>query len=90
MVKVTETELPDGGYEQRYALGLRGVPMFHMIRRPVSMRPPEGTICDCDNGPRLGDITRRGVGVFKDGRWQKLKFEPTHYTDMEPPSGSQG
>lgn len=75
------------GYEQRYSVSLGGVPL-HFVRRPVSIRPDEGTICYADNGPRFGGIDRQRVAIFKAGVWlggnkRPLPFEPTHWTTWE-------
>lgn len=88
-MKVAET-LIDGDperYEQRYSVFLRHVEL-KFVRRPVSIVPPDGTLCYVDDGPRLGKIPRQGVGVFKDGGWTngkrgKLRFEPTHWVHWE-------
>ncbi len=81
-MRVDETEMPSGGYEQRYTVKL-GTLEMRMVRRPVSITPEEGTVCFVDNGPRVGTIPRAGAGAFKGGRWVSVKFEPTHWTHWE-------
>lgn len=88
-MRVTETQLEGGGYEQRYTRGLGGKAMFHFVRRPVSILPAEGTICHADNGPRFGMIERMAVAHFKDGKFVGPKFDVTHWTDMESPDGEK-
>ena len=79
---MTETEVEGGGYEQRYTLLLGRAPE-RFVRRPVSILPPDDTICFVDDGPRRGKITRYTAGHFKDGKWHRVKFEPTHWTHWD-------
>ena len=79
---VTETELENGGYEQRYTMSLFKTEM-KFVRRPISILPKDGTVCFADNGPRIGSIPRQSAVLFRGGKWQKLKFEPTHWTEMD-------
>lgn len=83
-MRVAETVLDDAGeqYEQRFSLWIASSEL-KFVRRPISIAPPEGTIATVDNGPRLGTMQRRGAGVFKDGKWGKAGFEPTHWTDLD-------
>lgn len=84
-MRVTETLL-DGDqdrYEQRYALFLGGVLCGRFIRRPVSIPPPDGTVCLVDDGPRVGIAKRNTAGVFEGGAWHGLRFQPTHWTAFD-------
>lgn len=86
MTRVTET-LIDGDparYEQRYSLNFPGMAL-QMVRRPVSIAPPEGAIGFLDDGPRLGSIPRTAVGFFKGGKWERVNFDATHWTEQESP-----
>lgn len=83
-MKVTETIL-DGDparYEQRFSVRIGSLTLRH-VRRPVSIIPDEGTVCLVDNGPRLGTIPRQCAGVYRNGKWSRVKFEPTHWTHWE-------
>ena len=91
MAQVTETIL-DGDperYEQRYSISL-GSTAMKFVRRPVAIEPPEGTVCFVDNGPRFGRASKQTAGVFKDGKWHKVEFEPTHWTHWEDPERPDG
>jgi hypothetical protein len=66
-------------YEQRYCISLGSVPM-HFIRRPVSIAPAEGTICFVDSGTRDRTGAQNSAGRFRDGKFQGVPFEPTHWT----------
>jgi hypothetical protein len=82
-LKLTITETPvAGGYEQRYSISLGSIDM-PFVRRPVSILPEDGTICYADCGPRHGAIPRFSVALFQDGKWKRLKFEPTHWTHWD-------
>jgi hypothetical protein len=84
MVKMAETQLADPAhYEQRYSVWIGDVLFGRFVRRPVAMLPEERTMCFLDNGPRHGVIPRKGVAVFREGRWAGAKFEPTHWTQLE-------
>ena len=74
-----------GHYEQRFAVALSCGSKLPFVRRPVAITPPEGIVCCVDNGPRFGVVPRRSGASFRDGKWIGLKFEPTHWTDMENP-----
>ena len=78
-MRVVETLLDGGGYEQRFGFRLGGLPL-RFVRRPVSILPAEGTVCMVDAGPRLGSIGKQDGAVFKDGKWCRTKLEPTHWT----------
>ena len=80
-MRVAETILDEAGeqYEQRFSVYLINQEM-KMVRRPIAIAPAEGTVATVDNGPRYGTIRRRGAGVFKDGKWRRVGFEPTHWT----------
>lgn len=84
---VSETEV-EGGYEQRYSVWI-GRTSMDMVRRPVSIVPPDGTVCFVDNGPRHGSIKRYTGGMFKDGKWRRVRFEPTHWTHWDDPSDAR-
>lgn len=83
-MRVAETILDETGeqYEQRFSIHLPKYEM-KMVRRSVAIAPPEGTVAMVDNGPRHGTIGRRGASVFKDGKWAKVGFTPTHWTDLD-------
>lgn len=64
---------------------------MRLIRKPVSLPPPEGEPCFAE---MLVDGRRsRGSGArFADGHWQHLSgkplgWEPTHWTVMEAGNG---
>lgn len=81
---VSETVLDPEGlqYEQRYNVTV-GNGVLPMVRRSVAIIPKEGAIASLDNGPRLGVIPRMAVGVFKCGKWTGVKFEPTHWVNLD-------
>lgn len=83
-MNMTET-LIDGDperYEQRFSVAFAGSGLS-FVRRPVSIEPPDGTVCVVDEGPRCGRIGKRTGAKWKDGRWLWVKFEPTHWTDLD-------
>lgn len=82
---IIDDDLPSG-YQQRYSVNL-GSSEMKMVRRPVSMTPPEGTICFVDDGPRQGRIPHYTAGTFKGGKWTGVRFEPTHWTIWDTPDG---
>lgn len=69
-------------YEQRYTVELLRHPL-KFVRRPISIEPKEGTICWVDNGPHVGAVPRNAAASFKGGKWQGVKFEPTHWTHLD-------
>jgi hypothetical protein len=77
---VSETELPDGGYEQRYAIKLGGVRIGRFVRRPLSVAPPEGALVMVDNGTREQVGSRTSAGKYREGMVRSIPFEPTHWT----------
>jgi hypothetical protein len=77
-----ETELPDGTYEQRFGVAIGSVSVGRFVRRPVSIIPPDGTVCFVDEGERYGTIKRRDGALFKEGRWQRTKLTPTHWWEI--------
>lgn len=81
---VSETILDPEGlqYEQRYNVEIGSGNVMGMVRRSVSIVPREGTIASLDNGPRLGVNPLIAVGVFKNGKWTGIKFEPTHWVNL--------
>lgn len=83
---MSETEV-EGGYEQRYALRV-GKGAMQFVRRPVTIAPPDGTICFVDDGPRHGEIKRWSAGSFQKGEWQRVGFEPTHWTSLDDDRGA--
>lgn len=89
MANVIETEVEGGGYEQRYSIWLGSCEM-KMVRRPVSITPPDGTVCFVDDGPRTGRVNRHTAGVFKGGKWSRVRFEPTHWTHWDDLKGGSG
>lgn len=80
-MRVAETILDEAGeqYEQRFSVWLATAEL-KMVRRPITIAPPEGTVAMVDNGPRYGTIGKRGAGVFKDGKWVRVGWVPTHWT----------
>lgn len=80
-----------GATSQRFTLRVCGVPVATFLRRPVSILPPEGTVCFVDHGDETG---WRGqvVGMFKNGAWtngrgKPLNIEPTFWTVPEEKPG---
>jgi len=87
---VSETTI-DGDperYEQRYGIRV-GSGTMHMVRRPAAIAPREGTIASVDDGPRLGVSPRISVGIFKGGEWTGVKFEPTHWVQLDDKANAQ-
>ena len=72
-------------YEQRFGVPI-GRSQLKFVRRPVSIVPPEDTVCCVDNGPRHGTIRRQTGAAFRDGKWSGCKFDPTHWVDLDDPS----
>lgn len=81
-MNVDETELEGGGYEQRYSVEIGDRVIMRMVRRPVSIVPGDG-VYFVDDGARAGRIPNHSAGTFRDGKWQGVKFEPTHWTHWE-------
>lgn len=85
VMRASET-LIDGDperYEQRYSLMIGHVNAGRFVRRPISLEPPEGTVCFVDDGPRAGIIPRFTAALFKDGAWRQVKWTPTHWTMLD-------
>lgn len=73
-------------YEQRYSLQI-GNSELPVVRRPLAIEPPEGTICFVDDGARHTFGRRRTAGHYKGGKWLRVRFEPTHWTIWEDKPG---
>ena len=85
IVSETTIDGDPGRYEQRYGIRV-GSGTMHMVRRSAAIAPREGTIASVDDGPRLGVAPRISVGIFKGGEWTGVKFEPTHWVEIDEES----
>lgn len=73
-------------YVMRWTMG--GPFALKFVRRPVTHPPVDGTICFVDDGTREGYRNGQVIARYRDGQWdngkgQALRFEPTHWTEMD-------
>lgn len=66
----------------RYSIG-----PLRFVRRPVSILPPDGTVCFVDAGTELRPGYYHAAlyrdGAWMDGRGSPMKIVPTHWTDHD-------
>lgn len=86
VVNIVETAIDAERYEQRYSIRVMGATVIPFVRRPVTIEPKDGTVCFVDSGPRLGTIPQYSAGSYSGGKWKGVKFEPTHWTQMDIPN----